>query len=495
MSWKSLRLIFIAAVAVSVLACRGEKAPTAVPTEVGAELAPTLEVISPTVEFREMESGELETLDPGTEIKVEAGANVVVGETGHAELRWPSFLTNVLLSEADSLVSLTLPAERKVLLDQASGTARYLVQGPGEPADVQVKAAWTDIAVNEGVADFFVSLAAGAEPAVWVVVAEGKAQVTRGDAMITLHQGEAAGFTEDGPMPYPLEADLDRVMDWYDEATSGKAESDLMSVVFRCVVRADDLSLLAEPDEDAEAVSDVLAEKTVVDVKGRDNLGDWLYVSVVETEETGWLPADELDCIGPIMLIKVSEGVVEKVREAIEATVTSAPRPTVIYVTSTPAPVLTPQATFTPPTGEVTIKFWADSTTIKEGECTQIHWETSNISEVYYQGNGVAGTGTAEECPTRDTTYELKVHLRDGTWKTSTVTIKVKHDDEDKPTSGPPPEASVPPEPTRAATNTPYVPPTEAPEPTAEPPTEAPPQPTEAPPEPTDEPPQPTAEP
>jgi type VI secretion system secreted protein VgrG len=71
----------------------------------------------------------------------------------------------------------------------------------------------------------------------------------------------------------------------------------------------------------------------------------------------------------------------------------------------------------------------------------------------------------------------------------------VKHDDEDKPTSGPPPEASVPPEPTRAATNTPYVPPTEAPEPTAEPPTEAPPQPTEAPPEPTDEPPQPTAEP
>ena len=66
-----------------------------------------------------------------------------------------------------------------------------------------------------------------------------------------------------------------------------------------------------------------------------------------------------------------------------------------------------PDVTTQPP--PPTIDFWADKTNILRGECTTLHWQTENVQEVYYQGEGVSGYGDRQECPQQTTTYELYV--------------------------------------------------------------------------------------
>jgi hypothetical protein len=139
----------------------------------------------------------------------------------------------------------------------------------------------------------------------------------------------------------------------------------------------------------------------------------------------------------------------------------------VVTATLPVIPTATPTATAT---GEAyKINFWADRETITAGECTVLRWETDNIQAVYYEGKGVVGNGSSEECPDSDTTYGLKVILRDGSTQTRTVKIKVK---EPVATKVPPTNTSVPP------SETP-VPPTSEPTtsvpPTTEPTTETPP--------------------
>ena len=43
-----------------------------------------------------------------------------------------------------------------------------------------------------------------------------------------------------------------------------------------------------------------------------------------------------------------------------------------------PQPTAAPTATPSP-----NIKFWADSTTIKAGQCTTLRWDVTNVREVY----------------------------------------------------------------------------------------------------------------
>jgi hypothetical protein len=470
-------LIVLSAVLLAGLgACSKDPTPTPTPEAEAVSQWPTFKVISSVVEYRPQEAEEPIVVDPGTDLTVEAGANILVGEDGHAVLQWEGFLTNELLADTDSLLSLSLPAEREVMIDQASGTARYVLQGEGEPANVLVKAQWTEILADEGVADFFVSLVPGPEPAVWVVVREGKAAVTRDDAMITLHAGEAAAFTEEGSMPDPMEIDLASLMSWYDDAVEGQTENTIVSVVFRCEVD-DDVALRAEPSEEAEELSEPLPEKTDLAVIGRNLDGSWVYVRVIDTGETGWLPISELDCVGPVLLITVVDAVEEAEVQEPTATTAPPPAPTVIYVTPTPPPAGTPSVTPTP-SGEFKIKFWADDTSIKKGECTNVHWETNNIREVYYNGGGVPGNGHREECPDKDTTYTLDVILTNGEKETHHVTVKVD-DGEDKKTNTPKPSEPTSTSEAPQATNTAYVPPTpepptDVPAPTDVPPTDVP---------------------
>jgi LysM repeat protein len=68
----------------------------------------------------------------------------------------------------------------------------------------------------------------------------------------------------------------------------------------------------------------------------------------------------------------------------------------------------------------------ADATTIEYGHCTTIRWDVSNIREVYFQGQGVVGSGSQEVCPSSTTTYQLVVIQMDGTSVPFNITINVQ---------------------------------------------------------------------
>ncbi|HFE66842.1 MAG TPA: META domain-containing protein [Chloroflexi bacterium] len=96
-----------------------------------------------------------------------------------------------------------------------------------------------------------------------------------------------------------------------------------------------------------------------------------------------------------------------------------------------PPPV--PTATPTPlPTAVPSINFWADRTTINQGECTAIRWDVKNIQAVWVYPQGanyldfpVTGQGGQQICPNTTTTYEMKVQKTDGSFETRQVTITV----------------------------------------------------------------------
>jgi hypothetical protein len=76
------------------------------------------------------------------------------------------------------------------------------------------------------------------------------------------------------------------------------------------------------------------------------------------------------------------------------------------------------------PAGPV-IELWADTTNITAGGCANIFWQVENIREVYFEGSGVAGSGSQEVCPAATTTYTLTVILLDGAAQARTITITV----------------------------------------------------------------------
>ena len=122
---------------------------------------------------------------------------------------------------------------------------------------------------------------------------------------------------------------------------------------------------------------------------------------------------------------------------------TQTPRPT-----STRAP--TPVRTATP--GAVVISFTATKTSILSGQCTTITWRVTNAKEVHYEGRGVNGSGSSEECPTITTTYTLKVIDQRNTVTTKTLKITVNAG---TPTGTPTASPTVTPWPTATPTVTP----------------------------------------
>lgn len=91
------------------------------------------------------------------------------------------------------------------------------------------------------------------------------------------------------------------------------------------------------------------------------------------------------------------------------------------------APPPTPTPTLTPnPVPQVIIEFWADRTEINLGECTKLRWRVEGIKEVYFQGEGVVGTGERDACPNTTTTYNLRVIRVDNVVDNRYITIVVK---------------------------------------------------------------------
>jgi len=480
-------LFLVGALALALLlptACRkkddaSDAAATATPA--AAAITPTLQVLAPRVEFRETESDALEELPEGSTHAVAPGANVLVGESGYALLSWEGFLTNHLLTGADALLSLSLPQDRRAIIDQAAGTARYVLEGAGEPASIEIIASWIALLIDEGEADVLVSFIPGAEPSAWVVVLEGAAQVTRGEDSIRLESGEVAAFTEDGEMPTPQAADPSRIRAWFDQVARGTATGSIASVGLRCEVGDAGATLRDAPSADAEAVGEPLTIGTLVEILGRDEDGAWLRVRSLLGSDEGWAAASDLRCNGPAASAPLADELATG-----DPTATVAPLPTralvapVAPLAVTPTPLLSPTPTATL-AADAQISFSADKKEIKAGECTNLRWEVSNIRAVYLNGEGVVGSGSKKVCPTASTTYVLRVELLSGGTTERSVDIKVTSAAPTRtpvpvPTNTPPPPTptSVPPTvpPTLAPTVAPTVAPTLAP--TAVPPTNTP---------------------
>jgi heat shock protein HslJ/uncharacterized protein YraI len=92
-----------------------------------------------------------------------------------------------------------------------------------------------------------------------------------------------------------------------------------------------------------------------------------------------------------------------------------------------PLPTPVPTATPVP-----TMAFWADRTTINQGECATLFWNVQNIQAVWvypvgqpYSQFPATGQGSMQVCPQQTTTYEMRVLLRDGSVSTQQITIQV----------------------------------------------------------------------
>ncbi|MFN2201772.1 MAG: META domain-containing protein [Caldilineaceae bacterium] len=84
------------------------------------------------------------------------------------------------------------------------------------------------------------------------------------------------------------------------------------------------------------------------------------------------------------------------------------------------------------PTAEPQISFWADSTSIRQGECTRLRWDVQNVQAVWVYPQGAnynryprVGQDSERVCPGSTTTYEMRVQLRDGSTVFRTVTVNV----------------------------------------------------------------------
>ena len=117
--------------------------------------------------------------------------------------------------------------------------------------------------------------------------------------------------------------------------------------------------------------------------------------------------------------------------------------PLALPATRTPTPTFTPitphaspTRTFTPtrtPWPPAQVNFRADDTTLTSGQCTMLRWDVEYATAVYLDGDGVAGHGTKQVCPTSTTTYRLHVEAPSGNVdRQVTITVSAPAD-----TSGP----------------------------------------------------------
>jgi hypothetical protein len=415
------------------------------------------------VSFREAESDPLREIDPNSTVDVAAAANIVVRDPGRAELTWAGFLDSQLLAGADILLSVVEPDARRLMVDQAAGTARYRLSGADE-ADFTVLANWVQASVSTGPADLIVSFvpadATTSRAATsWIVAVRGEATLSMypddGRPAVTLSEGFALGVPSGGPVTPPMAVDLPAVETWLASVAAGTAETSIARVAMVCEVTAA-ADLLTAAEAGADATEHSVASGDMVMVLDRNADASWALVHAAarDDSEAGWIAAGSLSCNAALAALpQADSGLVEE-----EPTATTAgpvaTRPVVVITATAPPVTLTPTATVTG--APAVIEFWVDDNEIDAGECTNLHWRTSNIDSVYLDGRGVTGEGAQEVCPSRTTSYTLRVRKRDGNEESRTVEVEVN--------------AAEPPAPTLPAATATDAPPIELPTATNEPP-------------------------
>jgi len=171
------------------------------------------------------------------------------------------------------------------------------------------------------------------------------------------------------------------------------------------------------------------------EIIGRDVDWRWWAISVPSAPGgTGWISANL------VLAMNVENVPVIEVRPPGVAPVgtppTAAPPATATRVRP-PAATLTPvPPTATPPPPTATpvaqISFWADRTSIQQGECTTLRWTVENVQGVWVYPQGEryyrfprTGQGSEPVCLQTTTTYQMRVLMRDGTTTFREVTINV----------------------------------------------------------------------
>ena len=304
------RALLLVALVSALRACR-KSAPIDGPTPNANK--GKLTVLLPPVEHRVLELAEGQTLGKGDSVDILPGNMVVTGEGGHADLTWPEFMALDLATGTDLLVSVAQPSRSQASFDQAAGTVRYRLVGDDTAALFTVQAAaWAVIEVAKAPADIIVSLMPGPEPAVWVAVVKGSADLRRGAEKLRLKGGQVAAITEQGALPPLMEVDREALSDWYDDYAGGKDPgAQPADFLFRCAVRGEGAQLRPAPGGIPVDGAMTLDVGAVVQVAGRSADGAWVFVRAEEGEAGGWLEATDLNCNGPVANLAVDDGAPE----------------------------------------------------------------------------------------------------------------------------------------------------------------------------------------
>ena len=437
----------------------------------------TLAAISSPVLFREDQRQEFQPLASGATVRVQPGGNTVVGELGRAVISWPGYVTTELMASADVLVSLALPSEQRMVLDQSKGTVSYVLPGDGQAADFSVVAQWATVEVRRGSARFLVSVENTADEAIEVVVVEGSVGVVVDDSMIDLLAGEGVRLEPGSSVLTAVSVDLDDVWSWYESTVAGHGEGVLRVVGSRgedstskaptaavdpptaaLRVSSTDIELGDCVDLSWSASNAVAAQLdgSAVDTAGETTVcpeAETLYVlEVVARDGRSARDSVRVRVRVPVMTVAFSSG--DAVIALGECTRLAWQTENSERVSLDGEPVDGSGHRDVCPTSdteytleavgrdgtvesrsvtvsvelqaEPLIKFWADAATIEFGECTSLRWRTENIDRVYLDGTGVIGDDSLEVCPSSTTTYHLEAYLRDGSTVTQEVTVEVQ---------------------------------------------------------------------
>ncbi len=113
--------------------------------------------------------------------------------------------------------------------------------------------------------------------------------------------------------------------------------------------------------------------------------------------------------------------------------------------TDTPFPIITlspetPETISTePPSGEVTVEFYASPPYVNAGNCSTLHWDVSGTEQVYLDGAFVYFRGMQEVCPCESETHTLRVIEPGGASKDYTARIEAYGSCSAPPVTEPPP--------------------------------------------------------
>ncbi len=98
-----------------------------------------------------------------------------------------------------------------------------------------------------------------------------------------------------------------------------------------------------------------------------------------------------------------------------------------------PRPLVVPSATAVSKSGAATpspfpaatVAFYADVTLLTPGQCTTIHWQAKNVSQVALDNVAVNPSGTKQDCPSQTAAHVLRVVTLDGQTVQRTLTLTV----------------------------------------------------------------------